>query len=60
MIPRVGSGGGACYQDYQTALKGDVINHIVTRTSSDWQKIENAWPSINIARKADPRMVLKC
>ena len=41
-------------------VKDDVINHIVTRTSSDWQKIENAWPSTNIARKADPRMVLNC
>ena len=41
-------------------VKDDVINHIVTRTSSDWQKIENAWPNTNIARKADPRMVLNC
>jgi len=41
-------------------VKNDVINHIVTRTSSDWQKIENTWPSTNIARKVDPRMVLNC
>jgi len=41
-------------------VKNDVIGHIVTRTSSDWQKIENAWQSTNIARKADPRMVLNC
>jgi hypothetical protein len=24
-------------------VKDDVINHNVTRTSLDWQKIENAW-----------------
>jgi hypothetical protein len=41
-------------------VKDDVINHIITRTSSDWQKIENAWQSTNIARKADPRMMLNC
>ena len=41
-------------------VKDDVINHIVTRTSSYWQKIKNAWPSTNIAKKADPRMVLNC
>jgi len=41
-------------------VKDDVIGHIVTRTSSDWQKIENAWQRTNIARKADPRMVLNC
>jgi len=41
-------------------VKDDVINHIVTRTSSYWQKIKNAWPSTNIARKAYPRMVLNC
>jgi hypothetical protein len=41
-------------------VKDDVFNHIFTRTSSDWQKIENVWQSTNIARKADPRMVLNC
>jgi len=41
-------------------VKDDVIDHIVIRTSLDWQKIENAWQSTNIARKADPRMVLNC
>jgi hypothetical protein len=41
-------------------VKDYVINHIVTRTSLDWQKIKNAWQSTNIARKADPRMVLNC
>jgi len=41
-------------------VKDDVIGHIVTRTSSDWQKIEKAWQSTNIARKADPRMMLNC
>ena len=41
-------------------VNDDVIGHIVTRTSSDRQKIENAWPNTNIARKADPRMVLNC
>jgi len=41
-------------------VKDDVINHMVTRTSSNWQKIENAWPSTNIARKDDPRMMLNC
>jgi hypothetical protein len=41
-------------------VKDDVTNHIVTRTSSDWQKIKNALPSTNIARKAYPRMVLNC
>jgi hypothetical protein len=41
-------------------VNDDVIGHIVTRTSSDRQKIENAWPNTNIARKANPRMVLNC
>jgi len=41
-------------------VKDDVINHIVTKTSLDWQKIKNVWPSTNIARKADPKMVMNC
>jgi hypothetical protein len=41
-------------------VKDDVIGHIVTRISSDWQKIENVWQSTNIARKADIRIVLNC
>ena len=41
-------------------VKDDVIGHIVTRTSLDWQKIENAWQNTNIARKADPRIMLNC
>jgi hypothetical protein len=41
-------------------VKHDVINHIVIRTSSEWQMIKNTWQNTDIAIVADPRRVLNC
>jgi len=39
-------------------VKDDVINHIVTRTSSKRQMIKNVWQNTDIL--PDPRSVLIC
>jgi hypothetical protein len=41
-------------------VKEGVIDHIVITTSSEWQVIEIARRNTDIARIADPRMVLNC
>jgi hypothetical protein len=41
-------------------MKDEVISHIVTTTSSEWQVIEIARQNTDIARVANPRKVLNC
>jgi hypothetical protein len=39
-------------------VRDNVISHIVTWTSSEWQVIKNAWQNTDISRKANPMMML--
>ena len=41
-------------------MKDDVIDHFVTRTSSEWRVIGIARQNTDIARKDDSRMAMNC